>query len=281
MASDLTGGNPPFPTSPGTVRQDAPGAALGPATTHSPRAPGNRLRFGIAYLALAVLLGGAIGLFVVFVGATHHHQIWSTWKPTQQGVQGRAEIARHVSKEYALVGGSQLVSVLSGPPEVQQTPVRAIIARTGLAGETFSDLQIYDASKSWTYILCGDGANCSIPQGKPSTARGRLLSREALELALYTFKYSHGVDSVVVFMPPPPGQQAKTSLFFRKKELSDPLKHPLGTTLEQRPERLVVGGLSGADLEALRKFVDPRIYNYEFQQAPDGSALMVLSPVTT
>ena len=41
-----------------------------------------------------------------------------------------------------------------------------------------------------------------------SEARHALLRREALELALYTFKYVDGVDSVSVFLPPRPDGQA-------------------------------------------------------------------------
>ncbi len=46
--------------------------------------------------------------------------------------------------------------------------------------------------------------DCSIKEGKPSNERGLLVTREALELALYTFRYVSGVERVIVTMPPPP-----------------------------------------------------------------------------
>ena len=60
------------------------------------------------------------------------------------------------------------------------------------------------------YNLCGiGGKNCAIGIGTPSSARLLLLRREALELALYTFKYVHGVQNVVAILPP--GRSAQTS----------------------------------------------------------------------
>jgi len=53
------------------------------------------------------------------------------------------------------------------------------------------------------YNLCGiGGKNCSIGTGAPSTDRLLLLRREALELALYTFKYLGGTDNVLAVLPP-------------------------------------------------------------------------------
>ena len=54
------------------------------------------------------------------------------------------------------------------------------------------------------YNLCGLGTSCAIAAGTPSLAGELLLRREALELALYTFRYIHGVDSVVAILPPVP-----------------------------------------------------------------------------
>ena len=57
------------------------------------------------------------------------------------------------------------------------------------------------------YRLCGLGAQCAINKGKPSNERGLLLQREALELALYSFRYLDGVKNVVALMPPSPGKK--------------------------------------------------------------------------
>ena len=59
-----------------------------------------------------------------------------------------------------------------------------------------------EPGKTEMYSFCGLGAHCSIATGKPSQTRGQLVRREALETALYTFKYMPVIDSVIVFMPP-------------------------------------------------------------------------------
>ena len=49
---------------------------------------------------------------------------------------------------------------------------------------------------------------CSIASGQATEPRGRLVRREALEVALYTFKFVPSINSIVAFMPPPPGSTA-------------------------------------------------------------------------
>ncbi len=51
------------------------------------------------------------------------------------------------------------------------------------------------------YQLNGLGPNGSIMGGKPSRARLKLVHREALELALYTFRYLPDVEMVVTLLP--------------------------------------------------------------------------------
>ena len=53
------------------------------------------------------------------------------------------------------------------------------------------------------YNLCGvGGKDCAIGAGTPSNSRLLLLRREALELALYTFKYIRGTQNVLTILPP-------------------------------------------------------------------------------
>ena len=51
-----------------------------------------------------------------------------------------------------------------------------------------------------------------------------LLSRQALELSLYTFKYVSDIDSVIVFMPPSPKGESNGSVFFRRGDVADELR---------------------------------------------------------
>jgi hypothetical protein len=249
-----------------------------------------RHRFGLAYLLLAALLGAAVGLFVVFVSNSGRGggQKWSTWKPTESGVKGFDQIAKTVQREYALRSGRQLVGVLSTPPVVQgqETPVplRAIAVRTGLAGETSDDASFYGAGDAWAYVLCGFGTSCAIAEGKPSVQRYDLLRREALELALYTFKYNHGIQSVLAYMPPAKkananGQTTSSLIFLRRGDVKQALDKPLRLTLPPKKTNLKPGQMSGEELARVRRLTDSRVFNFQFQQLADGTAIVVLDPI--
>ena len=127
------------------------------------------------------------------------------------------------------------------------------------------------------FSLCGLGEGCSI-DGQPSQARHSLLRREALELALYTFKYVDGVDSVTVFLPPPPGGESPaTAVFLRRGDVKDELAKPLRRTFS--PGAPSLGAIPAGELQTLNRITLPRLYNFEYTQAQDLSAVLVLDPV--
>jgi hypothetical protein len=277
-----------------TVVDAEPAQRVGAADagTHSePQRPsGHRSRFAVVYVALAVLAGAAVGAFAVLLAEPDSGPpaAWSTWEPTGSDSAKAKQIASHVSERYRIDGGRQLAVALVGPAQVSggadvgDIPVRAIAIRpdtsTGLAEE--SDIEIVDAGSNLTFVLCGLGANCSIASGKPSQARHTLLRRESLELALYTFKYVSDIDSVTVFLPPnPDGTTAPTSVFLRKGDVQRELGKPLSHTLA--PVAPGVGQMSGTELAAVNRVTGSRIFQYEYQQAQDGSAILILAPVAT
>lgn len=281
------------------VAAATPSAPAGPSTTapadvrgDRARRSGYRSRFAIVYLALAVVAGVGVGAFLVLLArpdAAPSPQ-WSAWKPTGSDSAKTKQIADRVAKGYRADDGQQLVIALAGPPTVTagsssgsgDIPVRAIAVRpdtsTGLAEE--NDISIVNAASSYQYILCGLGTNCSITSGVPSEARHALLRREAVELALYTFKYVHSIDSVTVFLPPrPDGAAAPTAVFLKRGDIAPELGKPLARTLEPTTPR--VNQLQGRELATVNRLTRPHLYKYEYQQAQDGSAVLVLDPVVT
>lgn len=240
-----------------------------------------RHRFGIAYLALAALLGAAVGLFVVFAGngGKDRKPAWSAWQPTLSGVKRLDEIGKYVSHQYALPNGRLLVGAFSTPPVVQLgnqlAAARAIAVSPGLRGETLDDSQIIDAQRAWAFELCGLGKNCTI-SGSPTKARRRLLQRAALELALYTFKYESQIDYVITYFPPAPGV-APAAVFLTRQSLLKPLKHPLAQTLPPPRTRLTPGQLSGQDLVVIDRYIR-RAYSYSGETLQDGSPVLKLQP---
>lgn len=262
-------------------REEAGARHLRPFASLRKRAPGGlRRRFGLAYFVLAIVFGAAAGFFVVFLQEGSKNvkaAAWSPWRPTAEGSQAFTQIADYVARHYRLPSGSQLVGVIAGSPKVQDVPISAIAVRSGFAEERPDDIKVFNAKNSIMYILCGLGQQCSIPEGKPSPARAQLLRREALELALYTFRYVGHIDSVLAFIPPPPGSEPKATIFLRRDELGPQLQAPLRKTLPIKP-RLLPGRLAPRELATVDKLTGTRIFQYQFQQVPDGTAILVLAP---
>ena len=130
------------------------------------------------------------------------------------------------------------------------------------------------------YILCGSTpvpTSCVIP-GAPSVERAQLIRREALELALYTFKYVAGVDTVLAFLPAVPGSQDKRLLLIRNSDaglaLGQPLKATIGPDRTVRPGNLKTSERAATDAVAV-----PRIFVLsQIRQLPDDSLLLLLTP---
>lgn len=262
------------------------------ARSDAARASGYRSRFALVYVALTLVGALAFSAFVILVMRPDAAPApsWSAWEPSGSDIAKTRQIADRVTKGYRDDVGDQLAIALSGPPTVTagssegtgDIPVRAIAIRpdtsTGQAEE--DDIAIVDSSASHQYILCGLGTNCSIANGVPSEERHALLRRQAMELALYTFKYVPSIDSVTVFLPPrPDGAAAPTAVFLRRDDVATELDKPLRSTLE--PTTPTIGQLKGAELATVNRVTRPHLYQYEYTQAQDGSAVLVLNPIVT
>ncbi len=247
------------------------------------RLPGRRrnyrLRFVVVYSVLAAVLGVALAGFVLLVARPGHHSsaTWSVWKPAVGDPDTVVkEIADHVSHEYRLPSGGQLVGVVAGPPAVQSIQIKAIAVRS--APGSNSNISILPTENSEMYILCGLGQRCSIASGKPTQARGRVLRRETLELALYTFKFVPRIDSIIAFLPPRPGANPEFTVFLRKADLSRELKRPLRVTLP-RAKAPTPAEADVAEVQTIDRLTLPSMFRYSLTQSQEGSAILVLDPL--
>ncbi len=161
---------------------------------------------------------------------------WSTWTPAAGSTARVAdEIAAHVGAAYLLRAGG---------PILDRVAARSAGVRGFIDGGPWASIQIRpgferglrharfaSVGSAWVYTLCGSNAYCHIP-GTASIQRGRLVQREALELALFTFEFDPGVDSLVIVPPPPPGETRTVSaLYFTRSDLARELREPLARTL--------------------------------------------------
>jgi hypothetical protein len=274
---------------------EAPGAAppapLTTTTSRSERARSSvyRLRFALVYVVLAAIVGAGVGAFVVLVTRPDAAPAadWSSWKPAEDAsADARAkQIADHVSSAYRLPSGNQLAVAIVGPPqfsaaeqgsiEVSTVAIRPDTSR-GQAEE--SDIEIHSASNTLMVQLCGLGERCSIGEGEPSEERHELLRREALELSLYAFKYVDGIDSAIVFLPPRPDAEVGTSVYLRKGDVGEALRHPLRETLTAATTP-PLGQIDPDEQATVDRLTRDRVYQFGVTQAQDGSLILVLDPV--
>jgi hypothetical protein len=237
------------------------------------------LQFALVYGALGLILVGSYVAFAVFGlwPGIHPSTKWSSWRPHAAGpVLMAKDIANHVSAPYRLATGGQLVAAVASAPAVtagtQTVGIVAVSTRSKTGGKE-SVTQLMPGA-TVMYTLCGLGTHCAIATGK---ARGQLVRREGLEMALYTFKYIPSVDSVLIYMPPAqaPGAPAAPLLFFTRESLSGRLDQPLNQTLTLTtpPRAGQANPTEGALLDALTL---PHLYASGLVQLQVGGALLAL-----
>jgi hypothetical protein len=230
------------------------------------RRPPHRERFRVALAILAGIGVGAIAIAIAVLVANRGTTTaktatvaWSPWSPGVSGGQGATAIADHVAPYYRVNVARQLDVVT--PMALSNPSANGTITGNGLVvavntGSARSEKLSLLGGNTIAYNICGLGtSNCALG-GKPSSARLLLLRREALELALYSFKYINGTQNVIAMLPPgrtetsaqsssahgsKGSHAAKASkplnlaVLFVKPELQPWLSTPLKRTLAQIP----------------------------------------------
>ena len=263
----------------------------------------------------ATLVGLALAAIVVTVVVLSSHNgsgpsaPWSSWSPTDSGALGEREIADHLAPLYRISPVDQLAVVTvvntssssagttsaSGTTSGSSTGIQVAV-RPDSASSAVSVL----SGNTVAYNLCGiGGTNCSIGVGTPSPDRLLLLRREALELALYTFKYIGGVDNVVAILPPghtvatsqltakPPSststatnnQPLSIALLFLKDELQPWLAQPVVNTLPEEFPPSVEQMRTAPEAGLVEQITARGLFSQRLVSAQDGSTLIVLDPL--
>ncbi len=270
--------------------------------------------------ALLVALGiGAIVVAVsVAVGGRQSAPAaakWSEWKPPDSGTLGARDIADFVAPFYRIDSVHQLsvVTVVNLESAAAAAAAQQAAANGTTANSTTSGLQVAVRpsptssqvsllnGNTIAYNLCGiGGKNCAIGVGQPSSDRLLLLRREALELALYTFRYIGGTQNVVAILPPGHAEPTKTptvskkppkatsaqapakpvdiAVLFVRQELSPLLKHPLADILPEQTPPSVAQMPHAPEAGLVDQLTARSLFTESLQQAQDGSDLIVLNP---
>jgi hypothetical protein len=263
-------------------------------------------------VVIATLVGIAVGAIVIAVALIGNGSTagptskWSSWAPTDSGTLGAREIADHLAPLYRISAVDQLDVVTVVNLSNSSAPTTTAGSSSGPQVAVRSDPSSSQVSllsgNTVAYNLCGiGGTNCSIGVGTPSADRLLLLRREALELALYTFKYIGGVQNVVAILPPgrtqqpntlspkPPSANATSStkpvniaLLFVHDEVQPWLNHPLSDTFpEQFPPMVPQLSVWRQTPEAglVDQITARGLFSEKLVQAQDGSNLIVLDPL--
>jgi len=260
MASDLTGES---------------------AETVEPVETPHRFRFLTVYSILGLALGvAAAALAVGLTTIVRGSPLWSTWRPSGGGLGAANQIAEHVGGEYRLPNGTQLDDVIAKAPSVSANGVTIKVGYVAVRGSHGAVDQVYpvDGSNSVMYTLCGLGDSCSIASGKASVARGRVVRREILELALYTFHYVNGAQSVIAIVPPRTPSVSTTIVYLRRTDLHPELGPPLARTLSPRAPQPAT--MSPREAQLVDETTTSRSYNFSLTRAQDGNTILVLSPLS-
>jgi hypothetical protein len=268
---------------------EPPRSAVHPVQqTAKPGPSAFRNRFGFLMGALAGVVIAAV-LVAVAVIVTHDDSAqdaglaanWSSWHPSDTSVDGgAAQIADKVGAEYKHPDGRQLI-------KVEGQPLGINLALRPAAG----DIKVFDGN-TVLYKLNGLGPNGSIKGGEPSAQRLQLVRREALELALYTFRYLPDVESVVTLLPPPPPTKEQTAtaassatpvaadsdqmeaIFYRPGDLKPQLQIPLGNTVAATaPAPDKMGGAEGKMVDQLTM---SNLFKWSVIQSQDQTPYLVL-----
>jgi hypothetical protein len=268
----------------------------GRGLSYTPRARHmSRFRWAIAVLFLlaAGSLAAAVALSSPRSARTPGGNDWSTWRPTDGGLTGAQEIADYIAPYYRATPGDQLAVVTVVNLNNPASPVEVVLPGSGASGS----LLPLPASSTIVYNLCGvGGSNCSIGVGRPSSARLLLLRREALELALYTFKYIGGIQAVVAILPPghtvagctgicktpqtkPVVRQLDLAVAFDRAELQPYLDAPLRTTLPGDIPPSVSQMPNASEAPLVSVITAHGLFAEKTQQGQDGSTVITLSPL--
>jgi len=258
-----------------------------PAPPAPPRlgSSGFGARFAFIYGGLAaIVVASVVGLVVVArQPSPPAPPQWSTWQPKSSGTADRTkEIADHIAARYRLSeNGEQLLAIIPSKPEITRntkvTDVSTIAIRTSASSQNFS--RIITTKGNEQMQLCGLWSECSIERGTATAGRERLTRREALELALYTFKYVPSVNALIEYMPPPPGQTPQTLLYLERANLSDELSKPLARTLPLADTPLP-SQPDPKESAAIDRLTLPVEYSFGYQPLSNGTDALILTPTS-
>jgi hypothetical protein len=250
--------------------------------------------------ATAILAGIGVAAVVVSIlvllapsSSSSSSLPWAPWRPPDGGLAGEQEIAAEIAPFYRSSPASQL-AVVTVQNIASSTSGTTSSTQLAVRNPTSGTLAAVSGNSA-VYSLCGLGPNCNITPGPPSHARLLLLQREAIELALYTFRYIDSVQNVVVTLPPSRATVTCTGLcnsihatttksvelavVFARGSLARFTARPLDQTLPELLPPTVQQMQSAPEAELVNVIASQALFQQQLVQAQNGSTVVILSQV--
>jgi hypothetical protein len=248
-----------------------------------------RSRFVLVYFALAIALGGAVGALIVALNSSKSTQPKkaAAFVPTGSGEIGALQIANRVQSLYRLSNGLPVAEIIASRNSLQDGSGGLIRVRFQVVqaadAQSLKDSRTIFPQDALQYSLCGAGPVCSIPGGA-SRARGSLLRREGLELALRTFQRDSQVDNVVVFLRPfsaPQGWEGVALMFDRasmSRNTPNLLTRPITDSVPGFGRKLTPTQMTPNDIAKINELTQPYLFVYRYQTIGGRDAILQLEP---
>jgi hypothetical protein len=249
-----------------------------------------RSRFGVLYLALAVIAGIAVGGLIVSLGRGEQSQNTTPTKldvikANDRGEIGAQGLAEEVQRRYTLGPNEPLVNVVASRNTLQDGQLNTFRVRYQLVRDqdaTFGeDSRLIVLDNAIQYSLCGAARACAIP-GQASADRLTLLRRMGLELALRTMRMDSRIGNVAIFLrpvPPPDNTDGYVMMFERSRLEAGWLKDPLAKVLPGGDRPLRPGALTLSESQRIDKATRRHLYIGVYQFVGGRDPLLQLVPV--
>jgi hypothetical protein len=248
-----------------------------------------RSRFVLVYFGLAIALGAAVGALIVALESpkSTHPKRAATFTPTESGEAGALQIANKVQSLYRVPNKLPFVEIIASRNSLQDGSgnllrVRFQVVQPGDA-QYLKDARQLTPQDAIQYSLCGAGPACSIPGGA-TQARGSLLRREGLELALRTFMRDPHIDNVVIFLRPfnaPDGWEGVALMFDRNsitRGSPNLLTRSVTETLPGFGKSITPVQMTANEITRINELTQPYLFVYRYQVIGGRDALLQLQP---
>lgn len=245
-----------------------------------PRTPRRRVNYGrrgaVALVLLGLVLAGAIGL-AVWLLQKDREGPWSPgFKTTvDDPVDRGAQVADYVQGRYFAAPGTPLSIIKTGEDVIPDLPFHEqVVALSDDTQTTYS----FENRSLLFYKLCPTRESCELPAAADRQALGPLYARQAVELALFGFRYVPEAAGVVVELPtgyvPAAAGKAPDRFvhYFPEKNWEDELDRPFAKTLPGDPPLL--GTMSAAETARISDLAADTFFRMDVGTTEDQSFIV-------